>query len=385
MTNTFKVGTLGVTKTLSGEGADRFGADQEFKAAASCTYQDAGVYEGELTIKGGETQYFLDAGGNKVELPVGTECVLEETLTGGASDSTFENNGSIFIADTEDIDVASENIANLDNLFNVSQIEVRKDVVGSGAALAAGKTYTVELACTYLKDKETTPVLWDGAETLSIDLSPENGYSQMVTNLISGAECVIVDETVTGGATTNDLGSEVIVGEPGTEPAAITVTNTFEVGEVEVVKQLKGKFADQAQGLSFDLEMQCTVDVDDVPTPVLWAGKDTYTAVANADNKFKPVVSNVPLGAECAVVNEVDAHGATKTDLGKSVKVEKERGAKITVVNTFGVAIVDGNTEEGGKLPTTGVAILGSGLAAIALIAGGAYLLFARRRTGRHA
>ncbi len=385
VTNTFKVGTLGVTKTLSGEGADRFGADQEFKVAASCTYQDAGVYEGELTIKGGETQYFLDADGNKVELPVGTACILEETLTGGASDSTFENNGSIFIADTEDIDVASENIANLDNLFNVSQIEVRKDVVGSGAALAAGKTYTVELACTYLKDKETAPVLWDGAETLSIDLSPENGYSQMVPNLISGADCVVTDETVSGGATSVDTGDQVTVGEPGTDPAVITVTNTFEIGEVEVKKELKGAFAHQAKDLSFELEVQCLADVDGVDTPVLWGGNDTYTAVANADNKFKPVVPNVPLGAECAVVNEVDAHGATKTDLGKSVKVEKERGAKITVVNTFGVAIVDGNTEEGGKLPTTGVAILGSGLAAIALIAGGAYLLFARRRTGRHA
>lgn len=207
----------------------------------------------------------------------------------------------------------------------------------------------------------------------------------MVTNLISGAECVIVDETVTGGATTNDLGSEVIVGEPGTEPAVITVTNTFEVGEVEVVKELKGKFADQAQGLSFDLEMQCTVDVDDVPTPVLWAGKDTYTVTANAENNFKPVVPNVPLGAECAVVNEVDAQGATKTDLGESVTVEEASGAKVVVTNTFGVAIVDGNTDEPGKLPTTGVAIVGSGLAAIALIAGGAYLLFARRRTGSHA
>ncbi|WP_154646211.1 DUF5979 domain-containing protein [Timonella senegalensis] len=385
VTNTFKVGTLGVTKSLSGDGADRFGADQEFKVAASCTYQDDNVYTGELTIMGGETQYFLDTEGNKVELPVGSECALEETLSGGASESTFENNGSIFIADTEDIDVASENIANLDNLFNVSQIEVRKDVVGSGAALAAGKTYTVELACTYLKDEVTTPVLWDGAEKLSLDLSPENGYSQMVPNLISGADCVVTDETVTGGATSVDTGDNVVVGEPGTDPAVITVTNTFEIGEVEVKKELKGAFAHQAKDLSFELEVQCLADVDGVDTPVLWGGNDTYTAVANADNKFKPVVPNVPLGAECAVVNEVDAHGATKTDLGKSVKVEKERSAKITVVNTFGVAIVDGNTEEGGKLPTTGVAILGSGLAAIALIAGGAYLLVARRRTGRHA
>lgn len=142
-----------------------------------------------------------------------------------------------------------------------------------------------------------------------------------------GAECVVT-ESATGGATSTTVppdgdgggGDAVLV--PAGEPAAVTVTNTFDVAEVRVVKSLTGQDAAEHEGDVFTVELACTRDVDGVEQDVEIPGSPTRTLSAADD--WVAVYEDLPQGASCRVT-ETDAGSADSVTIvadGSSVEAD---------------------------------------------------------------
>ncbi|RZU63829.1 putative repeat protein (TIGR01451 family) [Microterricola gilva] len=85
VTNTFLIGAITVTKSLTGSGASEFG-DRSFTVELSCTREVNGTAV-PVTVPGGASRTLSKAGSltaSYATLPLGAVCTLSETNTGGA-------------------------------------------------------------------------------------------------------------------------------------------------------------------------------------------------------------------------------------------------------------------------------------------------------------
>lgn len=191
-------------------------------------------------------------------------------------------------------------------------LDVAKVVDGAAASFAPS-TFQVTLACTVRDGTVTDGVAASAAvdmgvaRTLSV---PANGSSQ-VTGIPLGATCQVDGEPVTGGATRSDLGTAVVLNNPGT-PGSITVTNTFDGGPLNIIKNRVGVAALTYGGGPFTVQVVCGWAPDGVATPIALA--DGGTLFLNSANGYREQLPVMPAGTECTV-KETDAGKATATTM----------------------------------------------------------------------
>ncbi|WP_123372114.1 DUF5979 domain-containing protein [Cellulomonas sp. PhB150] len=314
-TNTFDLGGITVDKVVAGQGGEDFGAGP-FEVSVACTY------DGEaIGIPGGATRPLVP--GEQLvysDLPVGAQCTVEETVDGEASST------SIAVTTGDDDPVVTDGTSadvvvppNVDgeatavavvatNTFDDGAVTVDKVVDGDGASLYGSGPFEVSLACTFDGNDVDIP---DGAER---ELVP--GTPVTYDGLPVGADCTVT-ETATGGATSTVVssvgdGAAGAVVVPEGDPATVTVTNTFDVGEVRVVKTLSGNDAAAHVGDTFTVTLACTQDVDGEDVAVDIPGGATRTL--SDDDDWVAVYEDVPQGADC-VVAETDAGSADSVEI----------------------------------------------------------------------
>ncbi|MFJ2297625.1 DUF5979 domain-containing protein [Oerskovia paurometabola] len=310
-TNTFDVGAVTVDKVVDGEGADLYGAGP-FTVTLTCTVDGQA-----LSVPGGPTRTLVP--GTPVvydDLPVGAACTVAETEDGGASASSMTvtvGGGGAVETDGPSADVVVPPVdaqgapttvgVVATNTFDLGSLVVDKVVDGEGATLYGAGPFEVSLACTF--DGQAVDIPGGAAR----ELVP--GEPVAYVGLPVGAQCEVT-ETATGGATTTAVtavgdGEAGAVVVPAGDAGSVTVTNTFDVGEVRVVKTLAGADAAEHQGDVFTVSLACTQDVDGVPVDVVVPGGPTRTLSAADD--WVAVYEDLPQGATC-VVGETDAGGA---------------------------------------------------------------------------
>ncbi|WP_162243342.1 DUF5979 domain-containing protein [Cellulomonas sp. Leaf334] len=423
VTNTFDTGGITVDKAVDGAGADDYGTGP-FEVSVACTY------DGEpVAIPGGSTRPLVP--GQPVvydELPVGARCSVTETQDGEATDTTMTvtTAGQAPVeSDGTSVDVVVPPVTGgqptavsvlVTNTFDDGAITVDKVVDGDGVDLYGAGPFEVSLACTF-----------DGAD---VDI-PGGAVRELVPgtpvvyeDLPVGAECAVT-ETATGGATTSTVSTTVDGGQPGEvvvpdgDPASVTVTNTFSVGEVRVVKSLGGEDAAAHQGDIFTVSLACTQVVDGTIVPVVIPGGTTRTL--SAANSWVAVYEDLPQGAECRVVETdagsadsvtivVDGQGTTTdpldgnpTSASFALPVGDDVCAPVDVVNTWstdaGTAVgasgigaaarvqtaaqdpASDCDDDGGVLAATGTDTLRLVTWILLLIGAGVILVQARRRS----
>ena len=376
VTNVFDAGDVVVTKDRVGD-ADvlaRYGVGP-FEVELVCTRVVDGTTLA-VDIPGGATRT-LDATGmfeaTFASLPVGAECDVTETRTGGATRSTVSALALPLAVGANDVQLVNE--------FADGSVAVTKTLAGSGAALYGTGPFYVTLECTRDVDGAMVPVAIPApavpipgvADPAVRELSAANGYVVDYTGLPTGADCAIA-ETGTGGALEVEIDvPEFTIGDGTSQPVGIT--NTFELVALTVTNEVTGNAAEPKMDADFVIELECGLDVNGTPTDL--------RIVDGAERTFKHAGAveyvDLPAGAECALT-ETDDHGADPVRIlqgGREVELFTlglaAEATEIQVVNTFV------------KLAATGSTPLLVAYLALSLFAlGGVLAVLGGRRTARH-
>ncbi|MDE0545049.1 DUF5979 domain-containing protein [Microbacterium sp. C7(2022)] len=343
VTNTYLEGSVTVQKVLEG---DTYWAPDSFAITIDCT--DPDFPERVIEIPGGADRTLDESNGYATTyspLPVGAECELTETDDGYASSTVFEDaNGQP--VDTWTVTEDDDLQFTLVNTFVTDEIEVTKIASGDGAELWATDTFTVHLDCTWNGE----PIEIPGGADRTLQITGDPATSTVVyEQLPPGAECEVT-EPDTGGASSftiepND-GEDTAVGTvtvgDGDEPVAVTIDNTFDVGEIVVTKEITGDGADWVNGeegivAEFEVTLSCTWNGGEIEIP----GGAVRTL--STDTAMSTTYEDLPDGAEC-VLEETDSASASEvtiTPAGGEVVVEPGAEVTIDVENRYDVGGID--------------------------------------------
>lgn len=349
ITNTYLLGGFTVSKTVDNGGAqDGDGnpisyGERDFAFDASCIFLGSEVLDPadqSFTLKDGEQREILG-------LPVGAECVVEETDTQLAADTSVvvaENGVDVSTGDTitDPFEILPYDTGTTDvnttvaylNTYTVGAVSITKVLDGDGEALWGNESFTVSMTCT-LDDVTPNPV-WEGTTSLN-RLNPTWTVPDPLVGggLPTGAECVAI-ETDEGGANSTTGTVTVIVGDDPSTPDEGTITNTFTVGSLTVEKVLDGEpAASLAPATTFDYEvsLQCTREVNGSTVAVAIPGGATRTITGAGTVTY----TDLPTGADC-VVTETDAGLATGTTISPAGPVtigDAVTPVEVTVTNEF--------------------------------------------------
>lgn len=179
-----------------------------------------------------------------------------------------------------------------------------------------------------------------------------------------------------GEATDEDFDELVVPGpeesddieQPSLE--TFTATNYFEIGNIEMLKNLEGTGAGEHGGDVFSAQVSCTYDVDGVETPVELPD-DGKVALSRARG-WKASIKGIPAGASCQVV-ETDDGGSQEVTMDPAdgkVVVSSGQSVSVTITNQFGQLARTG---------THGSNLLGAPSVSL-LLAGGVVFWFSSRR-----
>ncbi len=374
--NDFRTGALDVLKQVTGPGAAGFGTGP-FVFDTVCTVEGQTVIEHELIIEtdGGPGPFRSQT---ITGIPVGAECVVTETDTGGADD--VPPPVTVTIPDQED-GVETIVTAGFLNTFSLARLEVTKELRGEGAetAWATGARFTVRVTCEVEVGDERV-ALYDaeigirGGET--VDVVDAAGSPVL---LPIGTRCY-GEETDSAGATDavvdfDSFDDAVVVGPAGTpQQLTITATNTYELGSLELIKTVSGA-QEHARGKIFTVEVTCVLDRGDENDAHLARDAEQVRISAGETRR----IDGLPVGAKCWA-EETDAGGAAAVEVSATavnpVVVSARDATRITVDNRFEPT-----------LPSTGASDRSTltGIAAVLLLGGGtmAAVALTRRRQRR--
>lgn len=336
LTNDYRTGSLVVAKEVTGPGAS-FG-DGPFGLEVRCTLAGLAepVYTGSLELGAG---HLTSAPLGPV--PVGAECTVTETGTGGATTPAEP----VRVVIPDDAAVANTVTATLANDFQLGGFRVSKAVDDGGATDADGQPvpypgrYAFNVACRFDGEALDLPA-GDAAFTLAA------GEYREVGGLPRGASCT-VSETGTGAAaaTTIAVGESTAVAATtvgltvAEVPVAVAVTNHYAVGALSITKQVTGPGADAWGAGPFTLHAVCTLDTDsDVATPDATV-YDAVRQVTRAEPDWS--VTHLPAGARCTVT-ETATGGATTPSAPVEAVVGSDPDAPVRVVvaNSFDTGAV---------------------------------------------
>ena len=377
ITNTFGTTGFAVAKTVDDGGAknqDGTAIDYPgpYTFTASCTFNGAEQLAPEdrtFSVVGGETHAVTG-------VPVNSVCTVEETDTQGAPSTTVvitqdgdardattgTSSGSFVLRDGG----AEVNAVAVTNHYTVGAVTVTKQLDGDGADAWGSGPFQVRLVCT-LDGADPNPV-YDATH----ELKP-GALTWTVDDLPTGAHCDVT-EPGTGGATSSAISPAdgITVPGPGDSPAtaALTVTNTFDVGSVVVHKALDGDGASEHRTDTFTVSLACTREVNGTPADVNIPGGATRTVSVTKDATYV----GLPANATCTLTETKDGGAdATKVDPG-TVTVPIGSSVAITVTNTF-EATPPSPSSTPTQADTGWLATTGADFWHLALIAGGVLAL----------
>lgn len=398
VTNWYLTGSLEVTKTFAGDGAEKFGTD-DYAFSLACVRDAIAV-----DIPDGATRTVdADAPSARYEnLPTGAQCHLTETSTGGATSTAILDADGNAVADDAtagytftvvtdptilSVDDQAQPALAVENTFDLAEVSVTK-TVQSEAVDAEGEPivfgpFEVELAC-----------LWNGgAVTAAEDMVRQiaDGETVTWTELPQGAECTV---TETDAADASSTSTVVTVGDdapgdpvdgtiaqigplPGLPTGATTsvaLTNVFDAASLTIGKVLDGNAAGFVTQ-TFPVDVVCTLVDASHPDPGLVVHDESHEI--GGPQRLTATIERLPVGATC-VVTETDTGGAVRTTA--TVGAEKTTGATVTVTVGSAASIVFTNTFDAGLSATGGVFGWMLPLLAVGLLVAGAVLLVVRRR-----
>lgn len=325
-----------------------------FEATVTCTFLGETVYaegydaDAPMVVEIDDQETVELTG-----LPVGSECTVTETGTGNASSVTITVvEGLLGEPTTTDgtaaeLDLAPDllgaitNTVTLTNTYDVGAIDLTKIVDGSGADVYGDGPFTIHVTCLYDDDgdgpREARTVYDD-----EILLGGQNPLAAQITDLPAEAVCA-VEEVDDDGATGAVVVPDTVTVASG-QTAGVVVTNTFDVGSVQVDKDLAGLGALYGPG-PFDVALACTYGGVALTIP--------GGAAREIDGGSTVVYDDLPVGALCTLT-ETDDFGASSTTIttadgttvdGTSVDVTvppadagEPTTVALTLTNTFDTA-----------------------------------------------
>lgn len=393
-TNWYLTGSLEVTKTFAGDGAELYGTD-DYTLDLSC-------------VRDGETVLIPDGGERVVNaasptalwtaLPTGAECTLTEPDTGGANGTAIvDQDGTVVAADGEGytFTVATDPTIlttddqpqpglSVQNTFNLAQVSVTKTVAETTALDIDGNPveygpFEVELACT-----------WNGETVIAAEPMTQtiaDGETITWTQLPEGAACTITEtDTMDALATTVQITQAGATGDvtAGTvaeldplpnvdadDQTSVAFVNEYGDPPITVTKVVDGTAAADFSGRSFAFAVRCVLIDASHPAPGLLLRDATY----EIGGPVGPLVTNLPTGAECTIT-EVDTGGADHTTItvdgvlleGTTVtQVVGEVAMEIVVTNTFDAPLPATGGTLDGLVPLLAIVLLALGLVAVVI------------------
>jgi fimbrial isopeptide formation D2 family protein len=293
------------------------------------TFDDAGTTELTFSVAAGET--FTAPEGT---VPARATCVVTETTADAPHHVVVAGDG---VTDRGD---ASAEVAvgttpaevTFVNGYDAGVVRVVKEVDGAGAAAYGAGPFGFRIVCTR-----------DGRSVLDQEFDLDAGGSRTFGTFVAGTACAVT-ETAAGGATRTALSPEdgtvqVVAPQEGetVSEAVVTATNTFDVADLELVKQVDGPGAELYGTGPFEAQVVCTRQVDGETVPV--ALPDDGRVALTAEGGLRATVAGLPVGAECAVT-ETATGGATRTATSADgpVVVGGDEPATVTLTNTFELA-----------------------------------------------
>jgi hypothetical protein len=321
ITNPYEVGSLELSKSLAGAGADDWGTEP-FTIRVECTLTDGTG----IRVVWLEDYVFQVSGGVMAPasvsidtLPSGAACEIDELLTGGANSSEITIDSVTTSGTTATATIAAGITSDVvvTNTFGLSEIEVTKVRDGLGAALYGAGPFQVSLECTRDVNGATVSVPIPGGDTrdLTADTLPLAYYAEY-TGLPLGAECELI-ETLDGGADSSVIAPGTFT--LGAIPTTATVTNTFGDPTVFVRKALSGDGVALYGAGPFEVTLACTREVNGVTVPVAIPGEfpgdpTPDTRELNSVNGYENQFDFLPSFADCELT-ETSTGGATSASI----------------------------------------------------------------------
>ncbi|KRA25126.1 hypothetical protein ASD65_12340 [Microbacterium sp. Root61] len=361
-TNAFGAGSLALEKAVTGDAAADFGAGP-FLLNVSCTLDTGSgptiVWSGFVAL-GGENPLTKTID----DIAAGATCTVHETFAGGANESVVSPE-TVTIGDSTTVTVT------VTNTFNAGSITVTKVRDGAGADLWGAGPFEVTLDCTTTFRRSVD--IPGGAVR---ELNEANGYTTTYEPLLVGLNCTLT-ETDSGGATstaiTDAQGEPIDVVQVVEGATEVTVTNTFDVGDLVVTKTVSGGAAAAHTSDTFQVSVACTWNGDEIEIPEGATRPLTVAAPARYED--------LPIGAECTV-RESDkgtASAVTMTPASESdptsavVTIGADAAASVSIDNRF-----DPPLPATGSDPTP--LIIAASTAGVLILAGVVVMLVMRRR-----
>lgn len=371
----FTTSTLTVTKLLTGAGVDDHG-DQPFVFGVSCTLAEDGVpsphevFDTTVTLSRASGLTSAPIG----PIPVGADCVVTESSTGGAT--VAADPVSLSIA----VDPAA-NAATLTNDFQVGTVTVSKHLTvdgepSPGEPYASG-VYTVELTCTRIVDGVELPVTVPGGSTRTITGAGSIDF----TGLPIDADCRVSEPSTSLAIPSDQVTITPTAVVVGADPVTVDVTNDYRTGTMVLRWKRAGVGSGFAGMARFTVE--CTLPGAEGS---VFTRDIDLTPVAGQDWVESEVLGPIPIGASCTVTQH-SADGAdtvaapvTVTGDGPVVLAEVDNAYSAGIVavtkeltgsgadehrgTTFAIAVTCAATADG---PTVGgeVRITGAGTAVL--------------------
>ena len=174
VTNTYGVGSLRLTKAITGAGAQF--ATQPFTFEIRCTFQGAALAPRTATITPPATSATVTG------LPTGASCTVVETGTGGADAPAVVSPATVTIGNATTVEVSAV------NTFSAARIDVAKVVVGEGEG-----PYTFLVACTWTVAGRAIPVALTGGGVLTLDEGEEGGFDVPAPSTCTVTETAVPD------------------------------------------------------------------------------------------------------------------------------------------------------------------------------------------------
>ncbi|MFI2104381.1 DUF5979 domain-containing protein [Isoptericola sp. NPDC019693] len=339
-------GPLAVNKFVTGEGQEY--APETFQVIVNCTSAVGTWVETELdpitiTVTPGEPVTVPN-------LPYGAVCTLSEDATNGQTDYTVTPQ-SVTIGEEPDVTQIA-----VTNEYDLASLELSKQVVSDaldqdGDPVAFPGPYEVTVECTFLGE----PVYADGyGPDAPMVVEIADGETVELTGLPVNAECTVT-ETGTGGSTSQEMtvtagdddpvetdGPEADAtvtpdGDDGAAGTAVEVTNTFDVGAIDLLKVVDGEGADAYGQGPFTVQVVCTFGQGTGDPATVYDG----TVTLGGGGPLEAQIPNLPTGAECAVT-EIDDGGATgAVVVPDTVTVGSDEPVEVVVTNTFDVGTIE--------------------------------------------
>lgn len=345
--NTFELATLDVTKTVSSAAVDADGTPigfGPFPVAIDCTFEGDAVYGTSYSaatpmrrdLEDGETWSLTG-------LPDGASCTITETNTMDAAATrvvTIVDAGAVITTpgDSATVTLGTTTTAEIENDYTVGSIQLVKVVDGEGVDPWASAPFTIDVTCE-LDDATGTRTVFDDTFTFVLGDDPVT-----IENLATGAVCTIT-ETATGGASSTTVTVDGTSVDGVTADATIAdalveveVTNTFDLGEVQVEKVRNGDGAATWGDGPFEVELTCVRTIDGVDEQIDIPGGATRSL--SSASLYRATYSDLPLDAACSLVETTTA-GATTSSIDVDVVTVAADPVGFVVMNTFDVGSVE--------------------------------------------